>query len=75
MDLVEGQDYFLYYLKFPNLANKGSVTPNDDGTFSVYVNTRYPSEMYPDIVKHELDHLNNDDLYKEDIDIAEIEDL
>ena len=75
MTLIEGIDFFVYCIKFPNMANKGMVTPNSDGTFSVYVNTLYPQEQYPEIVEHELDHIINDDFYQEDLDIRFVENL
>ena len=75
MTLIEGSDFYVYPIMFPNYANKGMVTPNVDGTYSVYVNTRYPQEQYPGIVKHELDHIINDDFYKEELDIRFVEDL
>ena len=51
-DLVEGIDYFVYYVQFPNHANPSSVTPNDDGTFTIYLNTRFPPEFLEDRLKH-----------------------
>lgn len=42
--LVEGVDYFLRFVRFPNRGNTGAVIPNDDGTYDIYVNTQY----YPD---------------------------
>ena len=57
--MIEGVDYFLRFVRFPNYANRGAVIPNDDGTYDIYVNTRY----YPDtdwvrrVVDHEIRHV------------------
>ena len=73
--MIEGFDYYVYYVSFPNYANKGAARINDDGTYTVYVNTKYPSCMYPEILKHELRHITGDDFYDEDLDILEAEGL
>lgn len=56
-DLIEGSDYFIYYVRFPNRANPSSVTPNNDGTFTIYLNTRFPLEFLADRLQHELRHI------------------
>lgn len=56
-NLVEGIDYFVYYVQFPNHANPSSVTPNDDGTFTIYLNTRFPPEFLEGRLRHELRHI------------------
>lgn len=56
-DLVEGIDYFVYYVQFPNYANPSSVTPNSDGTYTIYLNTRFPPEFLADRLEHELRHI------------------
>lgn len=53
--LIENVDYFVRVVQFPNAANRGAVYVNDDGTFDIYLNSRYP-----DMVKgyeHEVRHL------------------
>lgn len=56
-DLVEGIDYYVYYAQFPNNANPSAVTPNDDGTFTIYLNTRFPLEFLESRLRHELRHI------------------
>lgn len=57
--LIEGVDYFVRFVRFPNRANKGAVMPNDDGTYDIYINTQY----YPDnawvraVLMHEIRHI------------------
>ena len=60
MVLIEGADYFIRYVKLPE-GYYGLVTPNDDSTFSVYVDPRYPQEEQLKTLKHEIGHLLHDD--------------
>lgn len=55
--MIEGVDYFVYYVQFPNFANPSSVTPNDDGTYTIYLNTRYPNFFLQIQLEHELRHI------------------
>ena len=55
--MIEGIDYFVYYVRFPNHANPSSVTPNDDGTYTIYLNTRFPEAFLQVQLKHELVHI------------------
>lgn len=59
MALTEGVDYFVYYTRFPNYANPSSVTPNDDGTYTIYLNTRYPNFFLLIQLEHELRHIES----------------
>ena len=72
MTLIEGIDFFIYPVDFPNFANKGAVMINPDNTYSVYINSRYPQCQWREIIEHELRHILNDDFYN-DLDIRFIE--
>ena len=43
----------------------GFVTPNDDGTFSIYINANNPEEKQLRSYRHELHHILNDDFYND----------
>lgn len=73
MTYLPGVDYFVYYDVFP-MAIRGLVTPNDDGTFSIYLNRRYPSSVLRKTFRHEVDHVQNDDFYNE-IPVDQVENL
>jgi Zn-dependent peptidase ImmA (M78 family) len=72
--LIENQDYFVRVIPFPVYSIGGAVTPNDDGTFSVYINANLSLERQRKALKHELDHIENDDFYNGKP-ITEIEDI
>lgn len=58
-ELIEGVDYFVRFVRFPNRANTGAVFRNDDDTYDIYINTQY----YPDVwwvrrvLHHEINHI------------------
>ena len=51
----------------------GFVTPNPDGTFSVYLNSRLSRERNVKSLEHEINHIVCDDFSKTDV--VEIEGL
>lgn len=59
---IENADYFIRYMKLPPKI-WAFVTPNDDGTYSVYLDPRRSREQQIEDYTHELNHILNDDLY------------
>ena len=41
MKLIEGVDYRVRYVEFPNTGSPSVAVSNGDGTYTVYVNTRF----------------------------------
>ena len=62
-ELIEGADYFIYFTKMPYSIG-GYVTPNPDGTFSVYLNERLTHERHMKTTAHERKHIMDGDFYK-----------
>lgn len=62
MTYLPGVDYFVYYDLFP-YSVRGLVTANDDGTYSIYLNSRYPESVLRKAFQHEVDHIENNDFY------------
>lgn len=52
--MVEGQDFHLHFVRFPNRANPAQVWPNPDGTYDIYINALYWAEE--DRMKAEFQH-------------------
>lgn len=70
---LENADFFVRTVDMPPSIH-GSVTPNDDGTFSVYINAKDSAERQRKALEHEVKkHIEGDDFSKEDV--REIEDL
>ena len=71
MTLIPNADYFVRFLKMPQ-GFYGFVTPNDDGTYSIYIDPTTPQEVQRDTYDHEVWHLLNDD-FATDADPVEAE--
>lgn len=59
---IENCDYFIRYMELPPKI-WAFVTPNNDGTFSVYLDPRRSREQQLEDFFHELNHILNDDMY------------
>lgn len=60
--ILFGADYFVYYEDLPRTV-RGVVTPNDDATFSVYINKKLDEASQRKALAHEVHHIENDDFY------------
>ena len=56
-------DHFVRFIELPR-AVRGVTVPNDDGTFSVYINSLYGDETQRETLEHELSHLARDHFYR-----------
>lgn len=72
--LFEGIDYFVRLVPFPVSSVGGMVIPNDDNTYSVYINQNVSPARRKKALKHELEHIERNDFYN-DLPIEEIEDI
>jgi len=70
---IDGADFFVRVVDLP-FGVGGCVTPNDDGTFSVYINARYDRRKQQESYNHELRHIERNDFYN-GLPIEQIEDL
>lgn len=69
---IPNVDYFVYFMPMHGSVG-GFVTPNPDGTFSVYLNSRLSHERNVKSLEHEINHIVADDFSKTDV--VEIEGL
>lgn len=73
--MIENADYFVRVVEFPKGVNRvGIVLLNEDGTYSVYLNSRASEAQKRKAMRHEYAHMANDDMYG-DKDIRQIERL
>ena len=62
--MIEGADYFVRVIDFPKGVNRvGFVLLNSDGTYSVYLNARASVHAQKKAMRHEYNHMANDDMY------------
>ena len=73
MSLLEGIDYTVRCLPFPNYASEALVLSAGDGSYQILLNSRYPEEVLRARLEHELSHLRADHLYQSERPIAERE--
>ena len=64
-------DYFIRYIPLP-MSVEGVTVPNDDGTYSIYINSNLPQSRQESVLRHELNHIRMNHLYCSD-DIQTIE--
>ena len=55
-------DYFVRLIRLPRTI-RGVTVPNDDGTFSVYINSLCDEAVRREALEHELAHLARDHFY------------
>ncbi len=73
--MIENVDYFVRVVDFPKGVNRiGFALLNDDGTYSVYINARASEAQKRKAMRHEYNHMANDDMYGNK-DIRKIENL
>lgn len=60
--LIEGVDYFVRYMNLPPKI-WAFVTPNNDGTFSVFLDPRRSYSQQKCDLDHEIRHIFRDDFY------------
>ena len=64
MTILENCDYFIRLIHLPGSVG-GIVTPNNDGTYMMYLNEDHSGDLLIDDYMHEYEHIQNDDLYGE----------
>ena len=57
-------DYYVYPVDFPTRV-EGIVTPNSDGTFSIYINRNLSEAKQLETLQHEIRHILKDHFYEE----------
>lgn len=61
--LLENVDYFVHLVPFPPGRIDGAVMPNDDGTFSIYIDANADDPHRRAALEHELRHIEKDHFY------------
>lgn len=73
MSYVEGVDYWVRLVEFPSMASPAVTVSNGDGTFTIYINTRFSPERRAEGLRHELRHLENEHFYRDQYGVCELE--
>lgn len=59
---LEDADYYIRIIKLPE-GIKAMIIPNNDGTFSMYLDSRRTREQWLDDWEHEVWHILRNDFY------------
>lgn len=70
--ILENADYFIIFVDFPVCSCGGVILLNEDGTYTILLNSRLSRQQNKDSLIHELNHIKNGDFYRE-IPIKQIE--
>ena len=73
MKYLEGVDYWVRLVEFPNMASPSVAVSNGDGTFTIYVNSRFSPAKRAEGLRHELEHLEGEHFYRDDVPLGELE--
>lgn len=57
-------EYFTYFVELPHSVF-GATIPNNDGTFSIYINAYLPEEAQRKVLTHEMKHVYMDHFYQQ----------
>lgn len=55
-------DYFVRLIRLP-VRVEGVTVPNNDGSFSIYINELLPPERRNEVLEHELRHISAEHFY------------
>lgn len=67
-------NYYIRYIDLPCSINAMTVM-DSDGFFNIYVNARLDYDSQQSAIKHEIAHIRQDDFYKSDAPITQIENI
>ncbi len=73
MKYMEGVDYWVRPVEFPNMAAPAVSVSNGDNTFTIYINTLFCPERQAEALAHELEHLQSQHFYRDDCEVASLE--
>lgn len=63
--MIENVDYFVRFADFPVCSCGGLVKMNEDGTFTILLNSRLSYDQNTNSLQHELNHIKNGDFYRD----------
>ncbi len=70
--ILENADYFIKIVDFPVCSCGGAILLNDDGTYTILLNSRLSRQQNEASFIHELNHIKNGDFHR-DVPIKQIE--
>ena len=66
-------DYQIQLIQFPNKKVKESVVENEDGSYTIFIESSLSKDKQQDAFKHAMKHILGDDFTKYNIDKIEFD--
>ena len=66
-------DYQVILINFPNGRTKEAVTENEDGSYTIFIESSLNREMQQEAFEHAMRHIMGDDFAKDNINKIEYE--
>lgn len=60
-------DVNVVLLDFKNMVGREMVVPNEDGTYTILINSRLSSDSQLHAYEHAMKHINNNDFQKDNV--------
>lgn len=64
-------DVNVIVMDFPNTKEKEMITENPDGSYTIFINTRFSYDTQLKAYQHAMQHIKNQDFEKADVQIIE----
>lgn len=70
--MITTNDIYVHIIDFKNSKTKETVTVNDDGSYSIFINSRFNNEQQTNAYIHALGHITRLDFEKNNsVDVIE----
>ena len=66
MKTLTSGDFFVYQVVLP-YSVKGLTSQDEDGIYTIYINSLLSDAVKIAVLRHELEHINNNDFEKTDV--------
>ncbi len=66
-------DYQVQLINFPNTRTKEAVTENNDGSYTIFIETSLSREAQQKAFIHAMNHILENDFNKSDVDKIEVD--
>lgn len=68
--MIRKEDIFVHLINMPGSTNE-AVTPNEDGSYSIFINARLSNDEQLKAYEHALKHIQKEDFSKDEVQLIE----
>ncbi len=66
-------DYQVQFIQFPDTSTKETVVPNEDGSYTIFIEASLSHEAQQKAFKHAMKHILGDDFTRDNADMIEFD--